>query len=696
MSTFEAKYNGASAPSGRPMTSGAKGGDDDSGAHALTRRASLLTRNRAFDGYRITDWRSRASKRGGMFSLAFQPPEITLRRVLFIGLWIGIQLIVLIYKWVSVGQTSTTLTGFAQASMSCMMLSISAIFLFMSPTLLELLRRTIIPRYVSIEKNVHAHKVASYTALFWIVCHVVTYYYIFHTAAAKSKGKVTFASKLFGSTLGKTGHALIFLFFFLFVTCIPYIRRRFYEVFYLMHHLFLPCIVLLFIHGSARSFQWYLIGPGVIYVVDRAYRLVRSRAKRPRILSVIQHPSSVIEIKIEKRGMRFQVGQYIYLNVPSISWLEWHPFTLTSAPEEDELSVHIWVGGDWTRKLVALMQRSAVQTLDAADSLRLRGADATSMYSAHSGSKKSGFTERLADAKNTPDDPAHPATLSALADQELVLHHLRGEIDPTSGLPKPGVMSQFNTAEQQRQRQRSGNNATYRPWTRVGRNSMVLADRMPPEIEYGLSGPYIDMEKCARVADTQPLANLPTIMVDGPYGAPTQQVFDYEHVILVGGGIGVTPMSSVLKSLYYQLTAAPYMRRVKKVYFLWVCRDIQALEWFQDLLLALDEEDIGDTLEIRTYLTGQLSVDQIRNIALYQDPNGPDAVTGLYRSPTYYGRPNFDNIFEDIGMRTPGSDIGVFFCGPKPMGRTLRKISRKWTKNFKYSSTRFVFHKENF
>ncbi|KAJ2854981.1 hypothetical protein GGI22_004303, partial [Coemansia erecta] len=121
-----------------------------------------------------------------------------------------------------------------------------------------------------------------------------------------------------------------------------------------------------------------------------------------------------------------------------------------------------------------------------------------------------------------------------------------------------------------------------------------------------------------------------------------------------------------------------------------------ALEWFQDLLVALDEEDIGDILEVRTYLTGQLSVDQIRNIALYQDPNGPDAVTGLYRSPTYYGRPNFNNIFEDIGMRTPGADIGVFFCGPKPMSRTLRKISRKWTNNFKYSGTNFVFHKENF
>lgn len=27
---------------------------------------------------------------------------------------------------------------------------------------------------------------------------------------------------------------------------------------------------------------------------------------------------------------------------------QWHPFTLTSAPEEDYISVHIRVAGDWT------------------------------------------------------------------------------------------------------------------------------------------------------------------------------------------------------------------------------------------------------------------------------------------------------------------------------------------------------------
>ncbi|KAJ1947275.1 hypothetical protein GGF37_000577 [Kickxella alabastrina] len=673
---FEAKYASGGSSQHIPVP-------------VVTRRASVLTRNRAFDSQKSGDRGSRGSRRSCLM------PDIALRRVLFIGLWVAIQAIVLACKWTQVAAKSGALTGFARAGMSCMMVSLSAVFLFMSPTLLELFRRTFISRYVLIEKNIHAHKIAGYSFLFWAIAHVATYYYIFNNVSKKSNGKVTLTSKLFGSMVGKTGHAMVFLIAFMFVSAIPVVRRKFYEVFYWMHHLFVPIIIILFVHGSAKSFQWYIIGPGAIYTIDRVYRLLRSRFANPRILSIIQHPSNVIELKFDRRGMKFQVGQFIYLCVPSISGLEWHPFTLTSAPEEDELSVHIWIAGDWTRKLVQTFQKCAVPTLEGHVSNGMPGdALKNSMYAQsheYSESKLSGLTDKLANAKNIPADSSQLGTIKVLADQELLMHHLRGEIDPVSGLPKPGVVSHYNRGH--RMSTASGNQ--HKPWAHTGRNSVVLLNRLPPDVQFRMSDNFVHASP-ARIPDTQPLINLPTIMIDGPYGAPTQQVFDYEHVVLVAGGIGVTPMSSVLKSLYYQVTEMSRQGKIKKVYFLWVCRDIQALEWFQDLLVALDEEDIGEILEIRTYLTGQLSVDQIRNIALYQDPTGPDAVTGLYRSPTYYGRPNFDTIFENIGIRTPGADIGVFFCGPKLMGRSLRKVSRKWSNKLGYIGTKFTFHKENF
>ena len=42
------------------------------------------------------------------------------------------------------------------------------------------------------------------------------------------------------------------------------------------------------------------------------------------------------------------------------------------------------------------------------------------------------------------------------------------------------------------------------------------------------------------------------VIVDGPYGAPTQDHKHFRNLVLVGAGIGLTPMVSVLKSLLHE------------------------------------------------------------------------------------------------------------------------------------------------
>lgn len=69
------------------------------------------------------------------------------------------------------------------------------------------------------------------------------------------------------------------------------------------------------------------------------------------IVQVVTHSSGVLELHMKKHGFKMGPGQYIFLQCPSVSQLEWHPFTLTSAPEEDFFSVHIRVAGDWTAAL---------------------------------------------------------------------------------------------------------------------------------------------------------------------------------------------------------------------------------------------------------------------------------------------------------------------------------------------------------
>jgi NADPH oxidase 2 len=88
----------------------------------------------------------------------------------------------------------------------------------------------------------------------------------------------------------------------------------------------------------------------VIWTGERILREVRPYHKT-YISKVIQHPSKVMELQIKKANTTTRAGQYVFLHCPDISCFQWHPFSLTSSPEEDFISVHIRVAGDFTAAL---------------------------------------------------------------------------------------------------------------------------------------------------------------------------------------------------------------------------------------------------------------------------------------------------------------------------------------------------------
>lgn len=89
-----------------------------------------------------------------------------------------------------------------------------------------------------------------------------------------------------------------------------------------------------------------------MYGVERLLREIRGTHKT-YISKVIQHPSKVCEIQIRKENFKPKAGQYIFLCCPEISLWQYHPFTLTSAPEEEYVSVHIRCVGDFTTALAS-------------------------------------------------------------------------------------------------------------------------------------------------------------------------------------------------------------------------------------------------------------------------------------------------------------------------------------------------------
>ena len=206
---------------------------------------------------------------------------------------------------------------------------------------------------------------------------------------------------------------------------------------------------------------------------------------------------------------------------------------------------------------------------------------------------------------------------------------------------------------------------------------------------------------------------MPPIRIDGPYGAPAEDIFDNEIAVLIGTGIGVTPWASILKNIWHLRSGENPPRRLRRVEFIWVCRDTSSFEWFQNLLSSLEDQSIAAVsgsgagpgfLRIHTYLTQRMDVDTATNIYLNSVGANVDPLTEL-RSRTNFGRPDFKRLFGamrdgiedgsymgDLKGGEAAAEVGVYFCGSNAAARDIRKATREATgKNVK-----FKFWKEHF
>ena len=73
--------------------------------------------------------------------------------------------------------------------------------------------------------------------------------------------------------------------------------------------------------------RYWLVG-GVIWIVELILCEVPSRHDT-YISTVTQYPLSVMELQITKGKTTIRAGRYILLSCPEVSYLQWHPFTLT-------------------------------------------------------------------------------------------------------------------------------------------------------------------------------------------------------------------------------------------------------------------------------------------------------------------------------------------------------------------------------
>jgi len=119
--------------------------------------------------------------------------------------------------------------------------------------------------------------------------------------------------------------------------------------------------------------------PLTLYCIDkmiqtrRAYRTVK-------VLTAVNLPygnsnsAGITHLKLRCDGIHYNAGDYTFVQVPEISRIDWHPFSISSAPGQsgkDELTLHVMNMGknQFTEKLNKLIPRLA----DGSAEIRLDG-----------------------------------------------------------------------------------------------------------------------------------------------------------------------------------------------------------------------------------------------------------------------------------------------------------------------------------
>lgn len=237
-------------------------------------------------------------------------------------------------------------------------------------TFISLARQTPLNGIIQFDKNITFHITTAWSIFFFSWVHTIAHWNNFAQIAAKNNlGIYGFLLANLVSGPGWTGYIMLIALTGMVITSVEKTRRANYERFWYTHHMFVIFFLFWSFHGAFCMIQpdvapfcisvgtqaigvfWqYWMYGGFIYLAERVAREMRGRHKT-YISKVVQHPSNVCEIQIKKENTKTRAGQYIFFSCPEVSIWQYHPFTLTSAPEEDYISIHMRVVGDFTREV---------------------------------------------------------------------------------------------------------------------------------------------------------------------------------------------------------------------------------------------------------------------------------------------------------------------------------------------------------
>jgi NAD(P)H-flavin reductase len=151
------------------------------------------------------------------------------------------------------------------------------------------------------------------------------------------------------------------------------------------------------------------------------------------------------------------------------------------------------------------------------------------------------------------------------------------------------------------------------------------------------------------------------IYIQGPYGHISVDYKNYENIICVAGGIGITPIINVLQDIDYNK-----YQKIKKVYLIWVITNSSLIKPFNFILEKLNK----NLVEIQIYCTNKNDIEDVELDIKYEKPNISNVMHSYLQ----------DNCIENI-------NTCVLCCGPTSLSNDVIKTCSRV--NITYSNENF-------
>ncbi|KAL3806863.1 hypothetical protein ACHAXA_004574 [Cyclostephanos tholiformis] len=231
-------------------------------------------------------------------------------------------------------------------------------------------------------------------------------------------------------------------------------------------------------------------------------------------------------------------------------------------------------------------------------------------------------------------------------------------------------------------------------WVVVNFPELSLTEWHPFSVASGPSQPFIDLYIRALGNHTKSIANYSEkcasenrqalIRVDGPYGNLSFNYRRYGSLVLVGGGIGITPLISIIKDIYEKGEAKQFKKLshcMKNVHLIWIMpHEADAALFLEQLLIYRElstHEPSLPLLEVSIHITREESAHKIES------------------RPVFYTRPDIPQMMNECtakAVEAGSSSILIFACGPGSM------VNQVWDASMKKNSKRIRvdFHHESF